>query len=215
MSRLLIVFSTLILVAFYNLYLNRSYIQDWIFKEFEQQFVDKSFEYMNKVETKEESDIVWQINKGINQTKEKISQVLSEQKDSKSSGVLSVYVPNVVDIKNIKIDHSKQLLEYKVEPFLLVNINRLRGFNLKIHVSDLESERSIISKDQVIIRAYQVSNISGIKIKEGNPMEVLYENVEVGSDDKFEITPILLINLPEGIYKGSYSGRMYTEIEEF
>lgn len=150
----------------------------------------------------------------VNTTKkglEEFSQKMQEDEGSKIS-VLGIKTPQITEINNLKIDYSQGNLKVALNPIELENIDPLKdSFEIKVFVTDLKSEKSIIEDKYITVNTEFASDKGYFKIVKGNPLKIYYKGSKESRLNSLTINPVLEINLPPGVYKGTYTGKLYIE----
>lgn len=167
-------------------------------------------------------DVVGNTKKGLEDISEKMQNGKSEAIKSltnslnineiSKTGVLGIKTPQTIEINNLKIDYSQREIKVALSPLELENISSLNdSFVIKVFVTELKSDKSFIEDKYITISTELVSNKSLFNIEEGNPLRIYYSGNKESKLNSLTINPVLKINLPPGVYKGTYAGKLYVE----
>jgi hypothetical protein len=149
------------------------------------------------------------------QTLTTISDQLSQVKKGDNQKVLGVRVPSVVYVTDLKVDKLPKDYTVKVDPIELVNVSvPPEGITIKIFATQLESDKYHIADEYITLSEEETYRDQRISSTPGNPLIIKYHGKTAEETiPSVLIKPILTLHLPIGIYKGTYSGRIYTTIE--
>lgn len=156
-------------------------------------------------------DISQKIQNGKSEAIKALTNNLNIDEISKTN-VLGIKTPQTIEINNLKIDYSQREIKVALNPLELENISSLQeSFVIKVFVTDLKSDKSLIEDKYITISTEIDSNKGHFNIEEGNPLVIYYNGSKQNKLNSLTINPVLKITLPPGVYKGKYAGRLFVE----
>lgn len=156
-----------------------------------------------------------EVEKKIENGKLTIRSVVVQSLDKKykpGEDVLGIKTSKNMQINNIKIDYNRREIIVPLDLIGLENIELLKNSSvIKIFITDLKSDKSDITGNFITIDAEQISGTAFAKTIKGNPLELHLSNTQTNNSEVI-IRPVMIINLPPGVYEGVYTGSLHVEV---
>ena len=158
------------------------------------------------------SDIDNKIDTGKKTVMTTVAQTLGETTNQKDSKILGVTAPKKIELNKVKIDYNQKNITNELEPFEVTIPENTNNWTLNIYASKFQSEYSTIEEKYLKVTIQTITDRSGVTITEGNPLILQFHGPKNPTSKKINIYPLLKIDLPPGLYKGTYTGKIYWDV---